>query len=251
MSADFVTVDLETANSNTMNNDFTAIDLETANHNAFSICQIGVAGYRGGELSDEWMTYLDPESEFCAHNISIHGITAPEVRGWPKLPEVAERLRELLDGQVVISHGGMDPVALAKAFRRYRIPRLHCVWLDSAMVAQRAWAGFDQGGFGLQNLCQKLQYRYHSHDALGDAKAAAVVVMAAIEQTGLTLRQWLAQTKLPIADGPQRPISPLSPEFAAAHGNNSAAPSGNAAGPVNRVISPETLRLLTGGTLPG
>ena len=226
---------------------FAAIDLETANGHVFSICQIGVASYRGGELSGEWMTYIDPETEFYAHNISIHGITPPEVRGWPRLPEAAARLRELLEGNIVVSHGGMDPAALAAAFDRYGIPRLRCLWLDSAMVAQRAWAGLDKGGFGLQNLCRKLGYRYHSHDALGDAKAAAVVVLAAIEQTGVSLGEWLRLVDLPIGDGPCRPMRGLAPGFAAAHTSVSDGLSGNGGEPVNRVIGPEALRLLMGG----
>ena len=74
------------------------------------------------------------------------------------------------------------------------------------MVARRAWAGFSKRGFGLENLCRILGYRYQRHDALGDAKAAGVVMLAAIEQTGIGLERWLQQVEFPIGDGPRLPI---------------------------------------------
>ena len=193
-----------------MASEFTAIDLETANPDAFSICQIGIARYMDGDLAEEWMSYIDPEAKFNRDNIAIHGITGAAVRGCPKLPEVAEHLHETLDGRIVVSHSQFDRVALEQAFDRLEIPRLDCQWLDSAKIAQRAWEGFSRRGFALENLCRILGYRYQRHDALGDAKAAGVVVLAAVEQTGIHLERWLQRTELPIDEGPRLPILPLS-----------------------------------------
>ena len=53
--------------------DFIAIDVETANADMSSICQIGIAKFRDGKLSGEWVTYLDPQTYFDEMNISIHG----------------------------------------------------------------------------------------------------------------------------------------------------------------------------------
>ena len=99
----------------------------------------------------------------------------------------------MLDGRIVVSHSHFDRVALEEAFDRHEIPRLSCEWLDSTLVARRAWEGFSKRGFGLENLCRILGYRYQRHDALGDAKAAGVVMLAAIEQTGIGLTRWLRQ----------------------------------------------------------
>ena len=223
-----------------MATEFAAIDLETANPDAFSICQIGIALYRDGELAGEWMSYIDPQANFNRDNIAVHGITAAAVRGWPRLSEVAGRLHEMLDGRIVVSHSQFDRVALEQAFDRREIPRLTCAWLDSTLVARRAWEGFAKGGFGLENLCRILGYRYQRHDALGDAKAAGVVVLAAIEQTGIGLNRWLRQVELPIDEGPRLPIKALD-----------AAPAVQDAGPrrtaraTNRLFNPEVLRLLS------
>ena len=222
--------------------DFAAIDLETANPDAWSICQIGVAQFANGRLDDEWMSYIDPVVRFNPDNVAVHGITAAAVKGWPKLKDVAEQLHELLDGRVVVSHSQFDRVALEQAFERLDLRRLGCSWLDSTMVARRAWQGFSKRGFGLENLCRILGYRYQRHDALGDAKAAGVVVLAAIEQTGIGLEGWLEQVELPIGDGPLQPIRALSQAPA---GTVKAAPR-KANRPSNAVLDPEVLKALTG-----
>ena len=223
-----------------MTADFAAIDLETANPDAWSICQVGIAHYENGELTREWMSYIDPEERFNRDNIAIHGITAPAVQGWPTLRDVSEKLHELLDGRIVVSHSQFDRVALEQAFDRHEIHRIACSWLDSTMVAQRAWAGFSKRGFGLENLCRILGYRYQRHDALGDAKAAGVVVLAAIEQTGIGLDRWLEQVELPIDEGPLLPMRPLSQAPA-----GSFKPSSSVASlPSNRVLDPEMLKIL-------
>ena len=193
-----------------MANEFVAIDLETANPNPWSICQIGVAAFGNGALSQEWMTYVDPEERFNRDNIAVHGITEAAVRGWPSIPGVADRLAEILNGRIVVSHSQFDRVALEQAFDRHRIGRLDCLWMDSVQIARRAWDGFSKRGFGLENLCRLLGYRYQRHDALGDAKAAGVVVLAAIEQTGLELHRWQKQVELPVGEGPRQPIRQLS-----------------------------------------
>jgi DNA polymerase-3 subunit epsilon len=228
-----------------MATDFTAIDLETANPSAWSICQIGVAHFSDGEMIQEWMSYIDPEERFNSDNVAIHGITAAAVRGYPKLAEVAALLHKMLDGRIVVSHSQFDRVALEQAFDRHEIPRLKCSWLDSTMVARRAWEGFGKRGFGLENLCRLLGYRYQRHDALGDAKGAGVVVLAAMEQTGIGLSQWLEQVELPVGEGPRQPILELRQMPAGTVDNNPP----QTIRPANRIISSELLSLLSEQTV--
>ena len=221
-----------------MDSDFAAIDLETANPNAWSICQIGIAHFAKGEMTRPWMSYIDTEEHFNPDNVAIHGITAAAVRGYPKLTEVGELLHNMLDGRIVVSHSQFDRVALEQAFDRQGMPRLDCRWLDSTLVARRAWAGFGKRGFGLENLCRLLGYRYQRHDALADAKAAGVVVLAAIEQTGVALDQWLRLVDLPLDEGPRLAIRPID---APPPGTTDDAQK-NLARPSNRLLSPEALR---------
>ena len=187
-----------------MATEFIAIDLETANSDVRSICQVGLVRFRHGAPHREWMSYVNPRDHFDPMNVGIHGITEAKVRSSPDFPQMAGYLREMLDGEIVISHTHFDRVALGKALEGHGIPGPDCNWLDSAMIARRAWRGLrDEGGYGLANLCGILGYSYQHHDALADAKAAGAVVLAAIEQTDVGLDQWLRQVKLPVSEGPQ------------------------------------------------
>jgi DNA polymerase-3 subunit epsilon len=65
--------------------DFVALDVETANADCSSICQIGIAGFKGGRLNEEWSTLVNPEEDFDPFNVLIHGITKEMVEDSPIL----------------------------------------------------------------------------------------------------------------------------------------------------------------------
>jgi len=46
------------------------------------------------------------------------------------------------------------------------------------------------GGYTVDNLSNHLGIEYLHHNALGDACTAALVLLRAVEETGLTVRQW-------------------------------------------------------------
>jgi DNA polymerase-3 subunit epsilon len=117
--------------------DFAAIDVETANPDMGSICQIGIARFSDGILLDEWISLVDPEDHFDDVNVSIHRIGKEMVRGQPKLPELAGKLHELVDGTVTVCHTHFDRIAAPKAFNRYKLAAIANTWLDSARVVRR------------------------------------------------------------------------------------------------------------------
>lgn len=178
--------------------DFTAIDVETANADLASICQIGLARYRDGQLADEWKTLVDPEDAFDPVNEAIHGITAETVRGASGLADVAERLCSFLNDTIAVCHTHFDRTAIAQAFQKHGLEPPTCVWLDTACVTRRTWKQYAQRGYGLHSICGHLGYDFQHHDALEDAKAAGHVLLAAIAETGLSLEDWLKRVRQPI-----------------------------------------------------
>ncbi len=185
--------------------EFVAIDVETANPDVGSICQVGLALYRDGDLVEEWKATIDPEAPFAGMNVAVHGIDEAAVAGCPTLPEVSGTIRRFLDDRVSLSHTGFDKASIRQAFDRYALAHPRCTWLDSAKVVRRTWAEFSRRGYGLGNVCAHLGYEYGAHDALEDAKAAAHVFHAAVERTGLTVEDWLERITQPIAPGRRRP----------------------------------------------
>ncbi len=178
--------------------DFVAIDVETANADMASICQVGLVRFCGCASQDEWKSYIDPEDFFDAMNVSIHGIDESTVAGAPKLPEVVQYLNRTMDNAIAVCHTHFDRVAVHQAFARYRLAPPAWTWLDSARVARRAWSQFASSGYGLKNLSEFLGFEFQHHDALEDAKAAGHILLAAMEETGLSVEGWLKRVDQPI-----------------------------------------------------
>lgn len=178
--------------------DFTAIDVETANCDMASICQIGIAKFRQGKLVDEWKSLINPEDWFDEVNISIHGITPEAVKNSPTLPMVHSKLAELLSGEIVVSHTHFDRTSLHQALRAYDLHHIDCTWLDSARVARRTWEDCAYSGYGLAALAEKLGIEFNHHDALEDAKASGLILLAACEKTGIDCLDWMQKVKQPI-----------------------------------------------------
>jgi DNA polymerase-3 subunit epsilon len=192
--------------------DFIAIDVETANADMSSICQIGLAYFKKGVLWEEWKTYVDPEDFFDGINISIHGIDEFTVQDAPRLPEIADILYRFLDNKITVCHTHFDRVSTRKAFDKYDIRHPENIWLDSARVARRTWKEFAWKGYGLSNICKKLEYDFKHHDALEDAKAAGYIMLKAMQQSCLNLEGWLKRVNQPISEEVRKLSHNANPE---------------------------------------
>lgn len=183
--------------------EFVALDFETANADMSSICQLGLALFKDGSLQEEWKTYIDPEDFFDNINVSIHGIDEATVKGAPKLRDISNRIYSYLDGRIAVCHTHFDRVAIHQACVKYDLRVPTCTWLDSARVTRRTWEQFAYRGYGLENVCAFLGYQFVQHDALEDAKAAAHILLAAIEKTGVDLQEWPQRVEQPIGKIPK------------------------------------------------
>jgi len=177
---------------------FVAIDVETANSDMASICQIGLAKFVDGKLAEEWCTLVDPDDYFDEVNISIHGIEPGMVRGQPKLPQVADRLRATLESTISVCHTHFDRIALGRAYGKYGLNPISTTWLDSARVVRRTWKDLAWKGYGLANVCRRIGYQFQHHDALEDAKAAGFVLLAALRESQKDLDHWRDRVNQPI-----------------------------------------------------
>ena len=96
-------------------NTFLSIDVETANADYASICQIGIARFSGGKVSEEGVTLINPRDYFDEFNTSIHGINPQMVAGASFFSRVSHELRKITAGQVVVCHTHFDRVAISRA----------------------------------------------------------------------------------------------------------------------------------------
>ena len=174
---------------------FNAIDVETANESSASICQIGIVEVRAGRIGRSLSVLVDPEEPFATFNVRLHGIGPDTVADSVTLPAIQAKLRRLLERTPLISHTAFDRVALDGAMRKYGLRPLRAHWLDSAMIARRAWPKrYGRRGYNLANVASDLGITFKHHDALEDARAAAEIVLHAYHHTGLGIDDWARQT---------------------------------------------------------
>lgn len=165
--------------------DFVVIDVETACSRVSSIYQVGIVGFRNGREVFAYESLVDPCDEFSPFNIRIHGIEADHCVGQPTFADVHETVAGHLTGRITAAHSHFDKGALAAACRVHDRAMIETTWLDSVRVAKRAWPQLESHRLGV--LARFLGLQHKHHDALSDARAAGMVIVKAIDHTGIDL----------------------------------------------------------------
>ena len=187
--------------------DFVVVDVETACSRVSSICQIGIVGFRNGSEVFAYETLVDPRDDFSPFNTRIHGISCDHVVGKPTFGHIHATIDAHLARRITVAHSYFDKGALAAACRVHDRPAIETTWLDSVRVAKRAWP--ELPSHRLNVLSRFLGVRHKHHDALSDARAAGMVIVKAIDHTGIDLAGWMSPlpgrggpAPRPAADGP-------------------------------------------------
>ncbi len=194
--------------------DFIALDVETANPDFSSICQIGLVEFKNGAPVETWKPFVDPEDYFDELNISIHGITEAQVKGAANFKAIFFELHERIKGRIVVTHTHFDRVSIHRACEKYAVEFPKCIWLDSARVARRTWSEVAYKGYALKNLAEINGISFVHHDPAEDARAAGLVLIEAIKQTGLGIEDWIVRVESPInqSAGKSNARNPISEE---------------------------------------
>ncbi len=187
--------------------DYITFDFETANETVGSICQIGVAVVKNGKVTDTYSQLVDPEEPFDGVNISVHGITAEDVEGHPTYPEAIKSYTNLFNQNLAISHSSFDKRALEAASKKYNIPNPLVYWGDSMKIVRRVWPDkYGKAGYGLANVARDFGIKFKHHDAEGDAKATALIILRAIQETGKTVEDLANLSSKPKSPRRYKPI---------------------------------------------
>ena len=169
--------------------DFVSVDVETACSRVSSICQIGIVGFRGGEVVFEFETLIDPRDHFSSFNSRIHGITADHIVGKPSFGDLHPEIAAHLGSRITVAHSYFDKGALAAACRMHDRAAIEARWLDSVRVAKRAWP--ELSSHRLNVVSRHLGIQLKHHDALSDARAAGLIVIRASQETGIPVDGWI------------------------------------------------------------
>jgi DNA polymerase III subunit epsilon len=162
-----------------------AIDFETANESRTSACSIGVAWIENGRVTATEEHLIRPrEMRFNPFNSTIHGIRADDVADAPEFPAVWARLRERLDGRLILAHNAaFDLSVLRHTLTDYGLAWPVCPYLCTVTLARRAWPTLT--AHKLNHLADFLGIALEHHRAGSDAEACGRIALAATQELGL------------------------------------------------------------------
>ena len=162
---------------------FTAIDVVTANSNfSGSVCEVGVAVVKSGEIVVNWSQLINPQIE------------GEDARDAPTFNDIYPKIKGSVARGKIVSHGRFDENAIRQACERQGLPMLQNPWRDSLVLAKRAWPR--ESSHSLPKIAPKLEIRYNPHYAGEDARVVAALVLRAARVIGIKrVNDWLRGVK--------------------------------------------------------
>lgn len=165
---------------------YTFLDVETANSSG-KICSIGVSVTDArGDVLDEAYWLVDPECEFNAVNVSIHGITPADVRGCDTFDVLWEsHLEQLFRGGFVVAHSGKcaDFPNIRKTLACYGLEMPRILIHDTRLMAQSL---LDLENNRLETVCDHYGIRLDDHhNAMADTIACRKIFWSMAGEFGL------------------------------------------------------------------
>lgn len=149
---------------------FVIVDVETMGLNVdrgHRICEIALLRYRGGKVVDTFESLIDPQRPMSRGASAVNGLTDWDLASKPVFAQVADSVKNLLQGTVLVAHNAaFDLSFLAAEWRRLRwAPRLGFT-VDTLLLARRVYA-FQRNN--LVDVARGLRVRVdREHRAMGD-----------------------------------------------------------------------------------
>lgn len=163
-----------------------ALDFETASGSPGSICAIGLAWIRDGQVSHVAHRLVRPhDMRFAPSFIGIHGIYPYHVEHEPEFPAIWDELLPHLEAvPLLMAHNApFDIGVLRAALTHYRQPWPSLQYLCTVKIARAVWPGLE--GYGLANMATHLGLELRHHAADSDAAACAGIAVRAASEAGV------------------------------------------------------------------
>lgn len=167
-----------------MRNQFTVFDVETANRNPASICSIGIVVVADNVVIDEYYSLVNPNSYFDSGNIAIHGIQSRDVADAPSFQELWPTIRTYFDNQLVLAHfASFDIGALRGALKQYHLDEPIFSYSCTCILGRKVLP--ESHNHKLNTLAHYYGLTFQHHNALEDARVAALIAIRYLESHGL------------------------------------------------------------------
>lgn len=156
---------------------FTAIDFETALPDPNSICQVGMARYEAGEITEKVNQLIrPPKNRYYHKNIEIHQIRPDDTKDAPTFNQFWPAIKHLIEGQVVVAHNSsFDVNCLRSTLDHYGLDQPEFEERCTRRIYRR----------GLAYLSKKYKISLQHHDAYSDANACAQLYLKHLKRQQL------------------------------------------------------------------
>ncbi|MGB7768489.1 MAG: 3'-5' exonuclease [Verrucomicrobiia bacterium] len=175
-----------------------AFDFETANPSRVSICAAGMAVFVDGVLTESPYWLVRPPKGhgwFWDSFIECHGLTHLDVLDAPEFSAIApEFLARLARADLVVAHNAhFDIGHLRETLNHFGLACPPFNYLCTCQLAKRVWP--DLPNHKLSTLAAHIGLEFQHHHAQADAEAAGRVLLAMMEQIGVTTLRELLECK--------------------------------------------------------
>ncbi|WP_077622265.1 3'-5' exonuclease [Sediminibacillus massiliensis] len=158
-----------------------SIDFETANSVRYSPCSIGIVVANEHEIIEEYYSLINPLMEFSPYNTYIHGIREVDVEDAPTFDQLWPVIRGYLENNLVVAHNAsFDMSVLRATLDRYEIEYPELEYLCTVNISKKVWP--DLFNHKLNTVASHNNIEFNHHDALEDARVAALILMAALKE---------------------------------------------------------------------
>ncbi len=175
---------------------YVVVDIETTGGNSKNGKIIEIAAFRleNGEITDEFVTLINPERNIPPFISNMTGISSEMLEDAPKFYEIAKRLVEITEDAVFVAHN----VSFDYGFIASEFARLGYHWQrEKLCTVQQSRKIFpDLPSYSLGNLCESLNIPLEDrHRAMGDARATVILFKRILEH-GIVKEKELRQLEL-------------------------------------------------------
>lgn len=164
---------------------FAAMDFETANAKRASACSLALVIVRNNQVTHEFYSLINPETDFSWRNINVHGIHKQDVANAPTFPELWDHIAPLFTAnKLVVSHNAsFDNSVLKRTLERYDLLLPHYLTLDTLKTSKQFYP--QMVNHKLNTVCDELHIELeHHHNALDDSVACANILLTQQQQFG-------------------------------------------------------------------
>ncbi|VDH01648.1 Probable ATP-dependent helicase dinG homolog [Lysinibacillus sphaericus] len=175
---------------------FAVVDLETTGHSPEKgdrIIQIAIMFIEDGILTNEYVRFVNPGQKIPVFIQELTDITNAEVKDAPLFEEIAQEVRDLLEGWVFSAHNtNFDLTFLQKEFLRCGIPRWQGKQIDTVEFSKIMFPS--AVSYRLKELTEELGIELSAaHRADDDARATAHLLLKCIEKVKLLPEQTITR----------------------------------------------------------